>query len=98
MGELKAKSERRMDEMKSSTQRKYMKMRSHLNTVVDQLALPDDEALGDHDFAAASDGVVSEETGREETDINKKDESGEDDEDGEHMSSSVSVSKDETIR
>ena len=98
MGELKAKSERRMDEMKASTQRKYMKMRSHLNTVVDQLALPDDEALGDHDFAAASDGVVSEETGREETDINKKDESGEDDEDGEHMSSSVSVSKDETIR
>lgn len=98
MGDIKAKSERRMDEMKSSTQRKYMKMRSHLNTVVDQLALPDDEALGDHDFADASDGVVSEETEKEESDINKKDESGEDDKDGEHMSSNVSVTKDETIR
>lgn len=53
MDELKTKSERRMNEMKSSTQRTYMKMRSHLNTVVDQLALPDNEALGRHDFAAA---------------------------------------------
>ena len=84
--------------MKSSTQRKYMKMRSHLNTVVDQLALPDDEALGDHDFADASDGVVSEETEKEESDINKEEESGEDDKDGEHVSSNVSVTKDETIR
>ena len=54
MDELKTKSERRMNEMKSSTQRTYMQMRSHLNTVVDQLALPDNEALGRHDFAAAS--------------------------------------------
>lgn len=59
MDELKTKSERRMNEMKSSTQRTYMKMRSHLNTVVDQLALPDNEALGHHDFAASSDAAAS---------------------------------------
>ena len=59
MDELKTKSERRMNEMKSSTQRTYMKMRSHLNTVVDQLALPDNEALGHHDFAASTDAAGS---------------------------------------
>ena len=32
-----------MDDLKASTNRAYGRMRSHLNTVVDQLALPDDQ-------------------------------------------------------
>jgi len=107
MDELKTKSERRMSEMKSSTQRTYHKMRSHLNTVVDQLALPDDEALGYHDFAASLDGgagsvsaaasTASVETEAETggTATSQTNEQGEDSED---MSSSAIAAKDETAR
>ena len=50
MDELKVKSERRVDDLKMSTTRAYGRMRSHLNAVVDQLALPDDEFLAEKDW------------------------------------------------